>query len=88
VLETTRELIGRLEKAKSAPEAVAELKQWMDSLPAISKANRFSQTAINQAAARGLITETSTRLNGQPVDNVLNSLRSSEKALAASKPAL
>jgi hypothetical protein len=48
LLETTRELIGRLEKAQTA----AELKQWAESFPAATRANRNSQTAIDQAAER------------------------------------
>jgi hypothetical protein len=76
LLETTRELIRRLEKGQTA----ADLRQWAESLqpPAKTKGN------INQTAARSLIAETAARFD----DDTLNRLRKAERALAASKPAL
>jgi hypothetical protein len=92
VLETTRELIRRLEKAQSAGATRAalidELKQWSDSIPLPTRANRNSPAAINQAAAKGCILDTADRLNAHTPDEVLSGLRASERALAASKPAL
>lgn len=76
VLETTRELIRRIEKGQSA----ADLRQWADSMQPPGK----SKGTINQTAARALITETAARFD----DGSLNRLRASERALAASKPAL
>jgi hypothetical protein len=84
VLATTRELIGRLEKGASA----GDLKQWAASIPEPTRANRTSQPAINQAAAKSLIMDTAARLDGHSAANVLADLRASERALAASKPAL
>lgn len=92
VLETTRELIRRFEKAQSAGTAkaafIAELKQWADSIPPPGRTNRNSQAAINNTAARGLIAGTADRLDSRPLDDALNTLRASERALAASKPSL
>lgn len=91
-LQTVRELIGRLEKARSAgtPKAtlVADLKQWAESIQPRGRAGRGSQAAINQAAAATLIADTADRLDAGSPDDVLAGLRASEQALAASKPAL
>ena len=76
VLETTRELIHRLEKGQSA----TDLKQWADSLQPPGK----SKGTITQIAARTLIAETAAHFD----DATLPRLRASERALAASKPAL
>ncbi len=84
VLATTRELIGRLEKGATA----ADLKEWAGSIPEPTRSNRNSQPAINQAAAKSLIMETAGRLDRHPAADVLAGLRVSERALAASKPAL
>jgi hypothetical protein len=91
-LGTIRELIARLEKAKAAstPKAalLAEWKQWGDSLQPPPKANRTSQTTINQAAARGIIADAGTLLDSHSPDEALAKLRAGERSLAASKPAL
>jgi hypothetical protein len=91
-LETTRELIRRVEKAQAAgapkTTVVADLKQWSDSMPPPSRANRNSQAAINQAAAKALIADTVARMDAQSVQDTLTVLHASERALAASKPAL
>jgi hypothetical protein len=84
VLETTRELIRRLEKGATK----ADLKQWADSLQPVGKVKPTSQPVINQKAARSLVSETAARLDAHSVDEILGGLRASEKALAASKPAL
>lgn len=92
VLETTRELIRRLDKAQSAGTAkaalIAELKEWSDSLPPAGKPNRNSQDAINQSAGRALIADTVAALESRSPGETLTGLRASETALAASKPAL
>jgi hypothetical protein len=80
VLETTRELIRRLEKGATK----ADLTQWADSLQPVGKVKPNSQPAINQAAGRALVSETAARLDAE----TLHRLRASEKALAASKPPL
>jgi hypothetical protein len=84
VLETTRELIQRLEKGQTG----ADLKQWSDGMPAIPRAQRNSQAAINQSAAQLLIAGTIARMNSGSTESVLSALRNRERVLAASKPAL
>jgi hypothetical protein len=92
ILKTTRELITRLEKAKSsgtsAAAAAADLKQMADSLPALSRSTQNSQDAINQGAAKTLTLDTATQLEQHSLDDTIASLKASEAALAASKPAL
>jgi hypothetical protein len=91
ILETTRELIRRLEKAQSAGTAkaalITDLKQWGESMQPPGKA-RQSQTTINQLAARGVIGETISQMEGNSLDSALGKLRGAERSLAASKPAL
>ncbi len=84
VLETTRELIRRIEKGATK----ADLKQWADSLQPVGKVKTNSQLTINQTAARSLVSETAAQLDGHSASEVLANLRISEKALAASKPPL
>jgi hypothetical protein len=86
LLATIRELIQRLDKASGKEAAIADLEQWTASMP--PNRNRNSQAAVNQAAMRGLIGETVGKLRSQPVADTVAGLRTSEKALAASKPAL
>ena len=92
ILQTTRELIGRLEKAQSAgtPKAtlMADLKQWAGAMQPASRRERSSPAGINQAAARRLIEDTAARLDAKSLDEVLTGLRASERSLASSKPAL
>ncbi len=83
-LETTRQLIGRIEKGAS----IAELKQWAESFPPPTRSNRTSQTTVNNTAARALILDTAGKLENQTPANVLSALRISESALATSKPTL
>jgi len=91
-LQTTRELIGRLEKAQAAGTAkasvIADLKQWAESMQPQGRPNRNSQATINQAAARSLISDTAAGLDAHSIAETLAGLRASERALAASKPAL
>ena len=92
ILQTTRELIGRLEKAGSAgtPKAtlLADLKQWSGAMQPPTRRERSSPAGINQAAARRLIEDTAALLDAKSPDEVLTSLRASERSLASSKPAL
>jgi len=83
VLETTRELIQRLESGQTAT-----LKDWTDSMPPIERSKRNSQAAINQGAAKALIADYAAKLEKQSTNEVLTALRAFERALAASKPAL
>jgi hypothetical protein len=84
VLETTRELIRRIEKGATK----TELEQWADSLQPAGKVKPNSQPLINQAAARSLVSETAAKLDTHSAEETLAGLRASEKALGASKPAL
>jgi hypothetical protein len=85
-LETTRQLIARVEKAQSEgtpkDDLRASLKQWADTLQPAGKGNRNSQAAINQAAARGVVTGTAARLDAASLAEALAVLRGWERALA------
>jgi hypothetical protein len=83
ILETTRELIRRLESGQAAG-----LKQWLESIPQPGKSNRNSQAAIDNAAARSLIAGTIARIETHSAAAALTALRASERTLAASKPSL
>lgn len=91
-LETTRELRRRLEKAQSEGTAkaavIADLKQWSDSIQPTGRANRNSQAAINQDAARATIAQAAARLEANSMDETLAAAVASERILAASKPTL
>ena len=91
-LETTRDLIGRLEKAQSAgtPKAavIPDLKEWAASLQPAGKGNRNSPAALNQGVKRSVISDGASRLEKQSLDEVLAGLRATERALASSKPPL
>ena len=84
VLETTRELIKRLEKGATK----AELQQWADSLQPVGKVKQNSQPVINQNASRELVLGTIGRIDSLSAAGALEKLRASEKALVGSKPAL
>jgi len=91
-LETTRELIHRLESAQAAAKdkaaVVADLRQWAESLEPPRKGSRTSQTAVNQAAAQSLVAGTAAQIEAQSVETALVTLRGNERALAASRPPL
>jgi hypothetical protein len=88
-LETLRTLIDRLEKAQSTntPKAsvIADLKQWARSMQPPGKVKRDSQAAINQAAARSLITDTAASLDSHSLEETLAGLHTSERRAAANK---
>jgi hypothetical protein len=91
ILETTRELIRRLEGAQSAgakDALIAGLKQWSESMQPAGKSRQMSQATINRAAARVLIGQTIGQLNENSLGDALGKLRAAERSLAASKPAL
>ena len=88
VLETTRELIRRLEKASAKAAAIADLKQWADTMRPQGRPNPKSQATINQSAGRGVIADAAAGLDAHSIEETLVGLRASERALAASKPAL
>ena len=90
-LETTHELIQRLEKAQaggSPKGAAADLKSWADSFEPKGKSRRDSQGAVNQAAARSLILEAVSALDAHSLTEEISALRQQQQRLEASKPAL
>jgi hypothetical protein len=80
-LAATRELIRRLEKGQ-------DLKEWGDAMPKPAPGNPNSQAAIEYSAAKSLLSGTMAALKTKSPEEVLGNLRASERALAASKPAL
>jgi hypothetical protein len=82
LLETTRELIGRIEKAQAKADLIADLELWPSAMNP-GKGNRNSQAAINQAASRAAISATAKRLGTQTPAETLSVLRAWERALAA-----
>jgi hypothetical protein len=91
VLDTTRQLIARIEKAgkEGTPKSalIGDLKQWADTMQPQGRANRNSPAAINQAAAGMAIGTTVARLDAQSQEETLALLRGWERALAANTPA-
>jgi hypothetical protein len=88
LLTATRELIGKLQKAKSQADAAGELKQQAEALPALTRSTQNSQPAINQSAAKTLTAETAAQLGSHSVEETVTWLRAIETRLASSKPAL
>jgi len=92
MLETDRGLIGRIEKAKAGgaqkAAAVADLKQWAESIPQPVRRERFRAAGVNQTDTRALIEKTAAQLDAGSFDEVLAGLHAAERALAASKPPL
>lgn len=88
VLETTRELIARIEKARAAgvrkAALGADLKQWADSQPE-TKSRRLTAAAVDQAATRQTILNAVAQLEQGSIDGTLTELRATERAIAASK---
>jgi hypothetical protein len=83
---TLEMLIQRLEKAQKESMAketlVAGLKQWSDSLEPAGKPKRYSQTDINNAAARSLIANTMALLADHSLNDALNELRTRDERTA------
>lgn len=90
VLQTTRDLIARLEKAKAAntpnTAVAADLKQWADSMQPEGKSRRLSAAGVDQAASRQAISETLAGLGHGSIDDTLAALRTTERSMAAAKP--
>jgi hypothetical protein len=90
LIETIRQLIGRLEKAQAegTPEStvVAALKQWADTLQPQGKGNRNSPAAVNQAAARTLIASTAGGLDAHSLPDALTVLRTWDRILTPNTP--
>jgi len=87
VLDTVRQLIGRIEKAQaeSTPksELLTSLKQSADAVQPAGRGNRNSQAAINQAASREVILVTSVKIGMQSPQDTLTALRAWQSALSA-----
>ena len=88
-LETTRELIKRLEKAKAdaTPKdtLVAGLKEYRESMPSPDRRARYAPAGIQSAAIGTLISETTAGIETRPLDDTLIRLRNAEHALAGAK---
>ena len=78
ILETTGELIARLEKAQDKAALIADLKQWADSRPQ-PKSRRLSAEVVNAAVARETILQAVARLERGSVEEVLGNLRSGSR---------
>ena len=91
MLDTVRELIGRIEKAQAEKTAksdlIAALKQSADAMQPAGRGNRNSQAAINQAASRDVILVTNVRVGMQSPADALTVLRAWEHALSANTQA-
>ncbi len=85
-LETVRDLVARVKAPKET--AAASLRDSAKSMVAPAKADKTSQTALNQAAGRALYLETADFLNGHSMEETVAKLQEWEKAIAGSKPAL
>jgi hypothetical protein len=85
MLDTVRQLIGRIEKAEAEKtpksDLIAGLKQ--SAMQATGRGNRNSQAAINQAASRDVILVTNVRIGMQSPADALTVLRAWERALSA-----
>lgn len=88
-LETSRELIARLEKAKAAgtpkAEVTAALKQWSASLETATRTRRMTAASVGQAAARLAISNAVAKVESGSVDDALAEARAAERLLAAAK---
>jgi hypothetical protein len=87
-LETTRELIRRIEKAGSPDAARTDLTQWSEGMPPLTRSNRYTSVGFNQAVAKSLIADAVRSLQNADTAALLTRLKSFEHTLAASKPAL
>ncbi|MBS1875962.1 MAG: hypothetical protein JSU00_22305 [Acidobacteria bacterium] len=92
VLETTRQLIDRIEKAQSGAmdkaALLADLEAWENSIPSPTRQNRASAAMVAHNAARDVIAEARKALETGSFVSVIESLGASRDRLAASKPAL
>jgi hypothetical protein len=86
MLDTVRQLIGRIEKAESEKtsksDLMASLKQSADAMQPAGRGNRNSQAAINQAASREVILVTTVGIGRQSPADALTMLRAWEHSLA------
>ncbi len=89
-VDTTRELIRRLERAQAggtAKTAVTfDLKQWADSLQPQGRSNRLTQATVEQSAARAAITHAIDQLAQHSIAEVLAELQGAAAHFPAAKP--
>jgi hypothetical protein len=90
MLDTTRGLIERIEKATKATgndsaALVAELRQWSNSIPEPARRERTRPAGINQIDSKNLIERIAKQLESSSLADVLAGLRASGSALAAGK---
>jgi hypothetical protein len=87
MLETTRGLIERLEKATGGDKAalVAALRQWSSTIPEPERRERTRPAGINQIDSKNLIERTAKQLESGSLDDVRAILRAAARALAVSK---
>jgi hypothetical protein len=87
MLDTIRQLIGRIEKAETEKtpksDLVAGLKQSADAMQPTGRGNRNSQAAINQAASKEVILVTNVRISMQSPADALTVLHAWERELSA-----
>jgi hypothetical protein len=87
ILETTRELIRRLQAGEDQPTVTAGMKEWVASVSRPGQ-NRQGVPSVNRLAAMSVISRAATDLEKGSVEQALAALRASERLLAASKPPL
>lgn len=80
-LETTRELIARLEKGVAA----TDLRAWAESLPLPTRQERGTPAALTKSTKRDVVFGCIGQLEKNSVAGVLASLKASERALASAK---
>jgi hypothetical protein len=88
LLETTREIIRRIEKAGTAAAAKADLQQWSDGMPRLTRANINTPVGFNQAVAKSAIADAVRWLEGGDAAAVVARLKVVEQTLASAKPAM
>lgn len=88
LLETTREIIRRVEKAGSAAAAKADLVQWSEGMPRLTRANINTPAGFNQAVAKSAIADAVRALDGGDAVVVVTRLKMVEERLASLKPAM
>ncbi len=89
-LETTRELIRRIDKAQQSGTAkaalAAELKTWADSLQPQGRRSRMTPETVSQAAAQQTVASAAAYLEGHSIEETVADLKTTERGLARAKP--
>jgi hypothetical protein len=84
ILETTRELIRRIEQTPDRAALIADLKEWSGSMQ--PQGRRVTQASINQAAGRGLIQDAlAKKINFGSTRDALLGLKASERLLSGAR---